>query len=238
MNNWIPHEKQNTYQRWQLATFDGKQSDGTTAPAPVGPPVTEANPQQPPPGPLLATQTPAVALPSSEDVERVYREAQEAGHAAGYAAGHGEGIAAAQAAAQAMAKLMDNLTQAMASIEQGVADQLLGLAIEIANQVLRQSLRLQPELILPVIREAVNALHPHHGQPQLFVHPDDAELVRNQLGEQLAHGNWRIIDDGTLTPGGCRIELGASQVDATLETRWRRVIEAIGVSQEWLQAQP
>jgi flagellar assembly protein FliH len=39
---------------------------------------------------------------------------------------------------------------------------------------------------LPVVREAVTALHPHHGQPLLFVHPDDAALVRSHLGEQLA----------------------------------------------------
>jgi hypothetical protein len=50
--------------------------------------------------------------------------------------------------------------------------------------------------------------------------------------------HWRIIDDSTLTAGGCRVELGASEVDATLETRWRRVIEAIGVSQEWLRSLP
>jgi hypothetical protein len=94
-----------------------------------------------------------------------------------------------------MASLMDNLQQALAVIDQGVADQLLVLAIEIANQVLRQSLRVQPELLLSVVREAVTTLHPHHGQPLLFVHPDDAALVRSHLGEQLAHANWRIIDD-------------------------------------------
>jgi flagellar assembly protein FliH len=38
--------------------------------------------------------------------------------------------------------------------------------------------------------------------------------------------------------GGCRVELGASEVDATLETRWRRVLESIGVSQEWLSNKP
>jgi len=101
--------------------------------------------------------------------------------------------------------------------------------------VLRQSLRVQPELLLPVVREAVTVLHPHHGQPLLFVHPDDAALVRSQLGDQLAHSNWRIVEDKALSAGGCRVELGASEVDATLETRWRRVTESIGASQEWLK---
>ena len=104
--------------------------------------------------------------------------------------------------------------------------------------MLRQSLRVKPELLLPVVREAVATLHPHSGHPALFAHPDDAALIRTQLGEQLAHNNWRIIDDATLSTGGCRVEVGASEVDATLETRWRRVIESIGISQEWLSGMP
>ncbi|MEF8709031.1 MAG: FliH/SctL family protein [Candidatus Accumulibacter propinquus] len=54
-------------------------------------------------------------------------------------------------------------------------------------------------------------------------------------GRATAHINWRIIEDST-DAGGCRVELGASEVDATLETRWRRVVEAIGISEEWLKA--
>lgn len=231
MTNWIPKEKLTAYQRWELAAFDEKKDavkppHVTAAPPPAAAAV-DVLPEQaaPPPEPPLA-------LPTAEDIERVHREAQ----AAGYATGYQEGSAAAQAMASSLATLMNNLQQALATIDQGVADQLLALAIEIAQQVLRQSLRLQPDLLLPVVREAVAVLHAHHGQPMLFVHPDDAALVRRHLGDQLSHNNWRIAEDDGLTPGGCRVELGASEVDATLETRWRRVIEAIGVSDEWLKS--
>ena len=59
--------------------------------------------------------------------------------------------------------------------------------------------------------------------------------MREHLGEQLPHINWRIVEDGALPPGGCRVEVGASEVDATLETRWRRVVEGIGISEDWLE---
>ncbi|HRD88524.1 MAG TPA: flagellar assembly protein FliH [Accumulibacter sp.] len=237
----MPNEKFTAYRRWQVTAFD---RPATAQPAAEPASATAARPGEAPladmtttpadADPVTVPAEPQRVPPTAEEIERVIAEAQ----AAGYAAGHAEGISAAQATAKTVATVLDNLTQAVASIEQQIADQLLTLAIEIANQVMRQSLRLQPELILPLVREAVTALHPHHGQPQLFLHPDDAFLVREQLGEQLAHGNWRIIDDATLTAGGCRVELGASEVDATVETRWRRIVEAIGVSPEWLQAQP
>ncbi len=242
MSNPIPKEKMTAYQRWELASFDAERPPVTPPDVRLDVPPAEAAQvageiETPP-------QEPPLALPTAEEIERIHQEAHTAGYtagystgyAAGYAAGYDEGIKAAQAVANDMASLMDHLQQALATIDQEVAEQLLVLAIEIANQVLRQSLHIQPELILPVVKEAVTTLHPHHGQPLLFVHPDDATLVRSHLGEQLAHANWRIIDDKSLSAGGCRVELGASEVDATLETRWRRVIEAIGVNQEWLKA--
>ena len=232
MAGFVPKENLTAYQRWEVAAFDETgELPPTTSPEAIKASATPT-PEQPPP----------LTLATAEEVERIYTEAQEsgyeAGQSAGHAAGYDEGLAQARVEAAQINTLLENLQQALLGFEQGVADQLLAVSIEIASQVLRQSLRIKPELLLPVVREAVAALPPHHGHPALFVHPGDAALVRSHLGEQLSHNNWRIIEDSRLEAGGCRVEIGASEVDATLETRWRRVIEAIGVSQDWLDTQP
>jgi flagellar assembly protein FliH len=224
MTGFISKEKLTAYQRWELAAFDEAEREAAAVPTPPAATPEAASP---------AEQTPPVTLATAEEVERIYTEAHESGYEAGYETG----IAEARIEATHINTLLNNLQQSLQCIDQEVADQLLAVSIEIASQVLRQSLRIKPELLLPVVREAVAALSPHHGHPALFVHPDDAALIRKHLGEQLSHNNWRIIEDGQLEAGGCRAEIGASEVDATLETRWRRVIEAIGVSQEWLDKQ-
>jgi flagellar assembly protein FliH len=224
MTGFISKEKLTAYQRWELAAFDEAGELPPVVARPNANPAAEEN---------RTDQPPPVTLATAEEVERIYTEAHESGYAAGYEAG----IEHAKTAAAQIDTLLKNLQQSLQGIDQEVADQLLAVAIEIAGQVLRQSLRVKPELLLPVVREAVAALSPNHGHPALFVHPDDAALIRTHLGEQLSHNNWRIIEDGRLEAGGCRVEIGASEVDATLATRWRRVIEAIGVSQDWLDAQ-
>jgi flagellar assembly protein FliH len=160
------------------------------------------------------------------------------GHTAGYDEGHSAGYAEGQVEVQEintrLAEILEGLGQAVEGIEQHIVEQLLATAIEIANQVLRQSLKIKPELILPVVREAVAALQIDSGHPALRAHPDDAALIQAQMGDTLAHSNWRIIEDPSLTRGGCRVELGASEVDATLETRWKRVIETIGAKRDLL----
>jgi len=231
MTSFIPKEKLTAYQRWELAAFDeAEQTAAKEKRAAKAPPKAETPPSQE----IQSPEEPAVVLPTAADIERMHDEA----HKQGYAEGYAEGIAEAKSIAKRMATVLNNLNHAVKDLDQKVADQLLATSIEIANQVLRQSLKLNPELLLPVVREAVASLHPNAGHPALLAHPDDAAIIRAHMGDHLSHNNWRIIEDPSLTRGGCRVELGASNVDATLETRWRRVIEAIGVSQDWLNGQP
>ena len=243
MNGLIPKGKLTAYQRWELAAFDeAEQAAARAAEAAAEAAAHQAAADAAP----ETVDEPALALPTAEQIERMhdearaegyatgYEEGKAQGHAEGYAAGHDEGQRAAQASAMQIDAVMRNLQESIKELDQQVADRLLATAVEIASQMVHQSLRVKPELLLPVVREAVATLSAHAGHPALFAHPDDAALIREHLGEQLAHNNWRIIDDAQLMPGGCRAELGASEVDATFETRWRRVLEAIGIDTEWL----
>lgn len=229
MTGFIPKEKLTAYQRWEVAAFDeenaARTSKAVARPEPAPASQAELKPQE---------ESLPLVLPTAADIERMYSDAQQQGYSAGYE----EGIAAARTKAEQIDALLTSLRCSLSELDQHVAEQLLATAVEIASQVLRQSLSVRPDLLIPAVREAVTTLHPHTGHPALLVHPQDAALIRSHLGEQLAHNNWRIIEDSSLTPGGCKVELGASEVDATLETRWRRVIESIGINQDWLSDKP
>jgi flagellar assembly protein FliH len=230
MTGFVPKEMLTAYQRWEVAAFDeAKQEDERAEES-----KSVAASQHSSTAAADQTEQAPVVLPTAADIERMHIEA----HQQGFASGHAEGLAEARASAVRINALMTSLQQSLRGLDQHIAEQLLATALEVAGQVLRQSLRVKPERLLPVVKEAVAILHPHSGQPALVVHPDDAELIRTHLGDQLSHNNWRIIEDTTLSAGGCRVELGASEVDATLETRWRRVIESIGINQDWLDDKP
>lgn len=224
MTGFAPKEKLTAYQRWEVAAFDEAEQAARNAAkkATAEPKADESSEHLP------------LVLPTATDIERMHIEA----HDQGYAAGHEEGLALGRVSAARIDAVMTTLEQALKALDQQVADQLLATAVEIANQMVHQALRINPELLLPVVRDAVSALHTATGHPALFVHPDDAALIRTHLGDQLAHNNWRIIEDSSLTTGGCRVELSTSEVDATMENRWRRVIESIGINQEWLSDKP
>lgn len=221
----IPKEQIAAYERWQVDRFD--EPEAPPASEEAAPPVAESSPHDDA-GELVS----GIGLPTAEDIERIHSEAQQEGYNAGYEAGFTEGqqagLATAQATVEQMAGLLGNLQTALRQMDQTVADAVLELALETARQVVRSSVRSQPELLLPVIREAIACLPLHHGTINLHVHPDDGRFLREHLGDQLAANAWHVIDDPEIEAGGCHLKAGASEVDATLATRWQRVLESIG----------
>lgn len=162
-----------------------------------------------------------------QELERLREEARQEGYNAGYAAGQ----VAAQEEASRLAHAAASLDEALAEFDQQVADELLALATEIARQVVRDEISARPDVIVKVVYEALSQLPHQHAT--IFLHPDDASLVRSYAGDALTHAGHRLLEDARLNPGDCILESGSSQSDATLATRWRRVIETLGMSSAW-----
>ena len=107
----------------------------------------------------------------------------------------------------------------------------MALALEIARQMLRQVVSVKPETILAVVQEALTQLPHHHAA--IYLHPLDADLVRRFSGDQLLHAGHRINEDAQLHRGDVIIEANGAQVEATLATRWRRIVETLGSKTPW-----
>ena len=67
---------------------------------------------------------------------------------------------------------------------------------------------------------------------------DDAPLVRARLGESLTHSGWQIVEDVTLSRGGCRLECPAGDIDGSVEHRWQRLMETLGQNGNWIKSIP
>lgn len=179
------------------------------------------------PGPV----EPALKLPTVEELDRIRQAAQEEGYSAGYAAGR----AAAQEEATRIGDAAAKLERALGVFDQQVGEELVALAMEIARQVVRREIVARPEAIIEVVREALSQLPHQHGA--IYLHPEDAALVRTSIGEALAHAGHRIHEDASLSRGDCLVETGGSQLDGTVATRWRRVIENLGLDSAWADAE-
>ncbi len=174
-----------------------------------------------------------VKLPTAEDIERIQHEAHTEGYEAGKLEGYEAGLARAEPDIARIHALGVALEDAMQSLERELNQELIALALDIAKQMLTRALEVKPELLLPVVRAAIDSL-PHNTQhPHIRLHPQDAVLVREMLNTE-SHVGWRVVEDPGITPGGCLIETATAEVDATLPGRWQRIASALGQDDAWL----
>ncbi|TQV65375.1 MAG: flagellar assembly protein FliH [Halothiobacillaceae bacterium] len=159
----------------------------------------------------------APALPTADEIEAIQRAAWDEG----YRAGHAEGVAAGQGEVEALAarwrELVDSLAQPLDSAEGDLETALLELTLALTRQLVRRELKTQPDEIIPVVREALNALPSAAREVVVRLHPDDAALVGSTLHSP--GSSWRIEEDGAVARGGCVVVSSTSRVDATLDRR-------------------
>ena len=117
---------------------------------------------------------------------------------------------------------------ALADVRTEVAEQTIELALSVARQVIRAQLRTAPADIEPMVREAIGCLVDDRSSFALHLSPDDADLLGPILEPMLQSRSARIVPDPTIQTGGCRIGSPEAEIDATLGTRWQRVVAAIG----------
>lgn len=210
------------WERWELADFDGEGGKGGAEAAPA----------------TAAGQAEPFKMPTATEIERMYQQAHDEGYKVGHEEGHQAGLQAGQAAglkeAQHLAKIAARLQSGLAELDNQVAEELLALAVELAREVIREEISARPETLLNIVREALSQLPHQHAA--IYLHPEDASLLRSYLGDQLAHAGHRIHEDFKLARGDCLVETGGSQVDATVAMRWRRVLEGLGVTTAWQSA--
>ena len=235
----IPKELQSAYQRWEMASFDKERRDAQR---------DLQREAQPAPAPVEIV--PQVVLPSVEEIEAMreaarqegyaqgLQEGREQGYAEGRAQGYADGAEAGQiesaAELEQMRAIAATFGDAVAAADETIAADVLELALRLARGMVRTAFDVRPELIVPIVREAIGYL-PVLQQPALLsLHPEDALIVRQGMADELTKGGWRIIEDASIARGGCKVETASNQIDAQAQARWHRLTHALGANVEWL----
>lgn len=157
-----------------------------------------------------------------------HKQGYEEGHREGLDAGHAEGRQHAEEAAHQLATISQACAQALADIETEMGQAIIALATRIAGQVLHQTLESKPESIIAVMDNLLRMDTGNTGILQLYLNPLDVQLVEEYLADNPETRLWRIFPDDTITRGGCRARTALGDIDATLETRWQRVVASLG----------
>jgi flagellar assembly protein FliH len=154
------------------------------------------------------------------------REALQESEARGYQAGLAKAQAESQVSLDGLAarvrqldSILELLGQPLAQLDAEVEKELLHLALAVGKQLARRELRIDPAQVIGIIRESLSQLPAAARDVRIHLHPEDAAAVRERLASPTSERAWTIVEDPTLTRGGCMVRTETSQIDVRLESR-------------------
>ena len=172
---------------------------------------------------------------SVADEQAALLAAREQAVAEGYAEGLRAGRAEAAQQGERVKELADSYASALDNLDFRLADMVLELALDVARQVIAGELAVHPERILAVVKLALNQMAESTREARLIVNPEDAALLRPHLEAILDKNRLRMVEDVRIVRGGCLIETNQGDLDATLQARWRQVVQVLGSNQGWIE---
>ena len=225
----IRGSKPEAFSLWSLPSFDEEPDQVSLEPE---------EPEEP------ELEEPALSAEPEEEIEHAkpftveeLEQIREEAYNEGFSTGEKDGFHSGQLKAQQEARsridarlleleaLMAQLMEPLNDQDEQVEDMLLTLVETMVRQVIQRELKTDSSQILQVLRGALKALPMGAGNIRIYLNPADFDAVK-ALRERHEE-SWRLLEDDSLLPGGCRIETEHSQVDASLETRLKLIVEQL-----------
>jgi flagellar assembly protein FliH len=160
-----------------------------------------------------------------DELEAIRQDAYNEGFAIGEKDGfHAGQLKAKQEADLALAAKVGSLEQLMAELFEPIAEQdqqleeaMIKLLEHMVREVIQRELESDSSQIRQVLSAALKLLPMGTANIRIHLNPQDFEMIK--VLRERHEESWRILEDASLMPGGCRVESELSRIDATVETR-------------------
>jgi len=182
------------------------------------------------------SRNPLIAKLAQELVDSKEKAKEEgflSGFEEGKRAGHQDGLVQGQQQIQVtiehLSEIAFNLQKLYAFSRDHIAQEVLELSIALAKSITLRSIEKQPDIIFDVVEKALEQIPILQLPAKLLLNPLDAELIEANQGRSLKDSGWKIVHDPSISRGGCRLETGSNDVDATVEKRIEKLMATLGV---------
>ena len=97
---------------------------------------------------------------------------------------------------------------------------------------MRRELSVSSESIATVVAEAISVLYKLDGEIVVFLNPVDVAMINAAAPDSLDGKSWKVVEDPSLSPGGCQVKTAKSFVDASVEKQMESVFTSFIASIE------
>ena len=156
-----------------------------------------------------------------EKLATIEREAYEKGFEQGQMDGLALGEKRVAESLRQMQVLLKEMADLKGQIYSESEQELILLSVEIARQIVRAELKIDPGVVTRSIRAALNFLT-DKSCARVLISPDDMNEVQKYLPELARMSNIEkltLVEDRSIEKGGCVLETGFGKINALLDSQ-------------------
>ncbi|MGI9280146.1 MAG: FliH/SctL family protein [Endozoicomonas sp.] len=164
-----------------------------------------------------------------EGHEQGLKQGIEEGYIQGQDKGYRDGLSAGEEELQNVLRNLDlnlqNIQQYYKTRKDELSYWLSALIEEVSRQVIRTELKLQPEMIMNIVRETLTHLPDENSQLTIHMHPEDVAQLRKARAD--FSNTWTLLEDDQVAQGDCRVITETAEASASVEERLSACMEIL-----------
>ena len=165
-------------------------------------------------------------LPPPIDYEAVKAEARSEGFQQGYDEGRRLAAEEQKDTTIRLGALLHDIVADNEGFVRGMETDIVELVLAVAEKVVGREARTDPQIIVSVVRSALNEIH-DASEVRIRAHPDDVAILEPRWQEMLPRRvaeRSELLADELVERGGVVVETQIGYVDSQIKTRLQQVI--------------
>ena len=162
-----------------------------------------------------------------EGKEQGIKQGLEEGKQEGFEAGFGQGLENVNLLIERWQQLTRQLYFPVEKMDRIAEQQLLNLAVMLAESVVRQESKLNKEVLFTVLDEAIASLPFNTEFAEIHMHPTDIALLKETYGETaITERKWVLKEEPTYEVGDIIVMTPNSLIDRSIKQRLKQTLDS------------
>lgn len=125
-----------------------------------------------------------------------------------------------------LAKTLAEVSGLRNEITSQAENELVELALEIAKKVVGREVTFDREIAFTLVKVSLSRLQTH-AAARVHLHPEDFAFVQSHRERLNFHGALEIIEDRSVSLGGCLVRTETGDIDARLESQFEEIAHGL-----------
>lgn len=121
---------------------------------------------------------------------------------------------------------LENIALAKKEISKSIEQELVHLAIKIAEKIVCREVSLDENVALEMTKRALAQID-RRSLAEVHLNPEDFSFVQENQNETGFHGSLKLIEDQSVSRGGCLVHTDTGDFDATIESQFEEILEGL-----------